>query len=174
MNENNTFAIRMMEARALKGISQAELSKIAGIAPATISSYENGKSPTINKALKIVNALEVSLDWLCGKDIEETESEKVPFSKIAKALIFLMNIQGVSCSFSDDFNEQTRCRIDIANETISSFLFDYQRIQGVLEDSSYTKYLKYSLVKTIIDKYSDFYGVSLGKRNIQCKYKCNY
>lgn len=157
MNESKIFAIRMIEARAIKEISQAELSRITGIAPATLSSYEHGKSPTINKALKIANALEVSLDWLCGKDIEETEPEKVPFSKIAKKLIFLLNIQGVSCSFSDDFNEQSKCRIDIDSETISSFLFAYQRIQGILEDNSYPQYLKDGLVKTIIDEYSDCY-----------------
>lgn len=157
MNESKIFAIRMIEARAIKEISQAELSRITGIVPATLSSYEHGKSPTINKALKIANALEVSLDWLCGKDIEETEPEKTPFSEIAKMLTFLLKIQGVSCSFSDDFNEQSKCHIDIDSETISSFLFAYQKIQGILEDSSYTQCLKYRLVKTIIDEYSNFY-----------------
>lgn len=159
MNENNIFAMRMKEARVKKEISQAELSRITGIAPATLSSYEKGKNPTIDKALNIANALGVSLDWLCGNNIEESELEKVPFSEIAKMLISLLKINGISYRISGPYCavDAPLGYIDVYSEAMTNFLSDYQRIQGILEDNSYPQYLKDGLIKTIIDKYNNFY-----------------
>lgn len=159
MNENNIFAMRMKEARLKNEISQAELSRITGIAPATLSSYEKGKNPTIDKALNIANALGVSLDWICGNDIEENEPEKIQFSEIAKMLIFILKIDGISCRFAGKYEivGDPLGYMDIYSEAVINFLADYNRIQSILEDNTYPQYLKDGLIKTIIDKYDSFY-----------------
>ena len=69
MDEINIFAQRLKEARMKAGLSQAELSRRTGVAPATLSSYEvtdSSKKPTMEKVILIAKALNVSLDWLCG------------------------------------------------------------------------------------------------------------
>ncbi len=77
MNEKMMFAERLKEARQKADISQAELSRRTGISPATLSTYEKGKTPPIDKALQIAQALSVSLDWLCGNEPVPTPKKNV-------------------------------------------------------------------------------------------------
>lgn len=163
MDENNIFAIRMKEARSKKEMSQAELSRITGIAPATLSSYEKGKNPPIDKAALIAKSLNVSLDWICGNDTKENVSEEVPFSDIAKTLLFLLKINGISYAAGkvNEFGyipeEETLGYIFIDSYAIYNFLNEFLRIRNILEDDSYPQYLKNGLIKTVIDKYSKYY-----------------
>ena len=67
----NIFAKRLHETRTELKLTQAELAAKVGITAATVSGYENGKG--VKKAAletidNIANALNVSVDWLCGKD----------------------------------------------------------------------------------------------------------
>ena len=56
--------------RTSKGISQAELGRKTGICRQNICEYEKGRSGgTIESALRIAKALNVSLDELCGEEI---------------------------------------------------------------------------------------------------------
>lgn len=77
------FAERLREARTAAKLTQLELAKTAGVTAATISAYESTdeskrKNPSLENAVKISNALSVSLDWLCGNDsytqLNETEA----------------------------------------------------------------------------------------------------
>lgn len=159
MDENNVFAVRMKEARVKMDMSQAELSRLTGIAPATLSSYEKGKNPPIDKAAAIAKYLNVSLDWLCGNDSENNETGKVSFSEIAKMLIFILKIDGISyrCAGVYEPVGNPLGSMDIYSEAVTNFLEDYNRIQSILEDNTYPQYLKDGLIKTIIDKYDSFY-----------------
>jgi transcriptional regulator with XRE-family HTH domain len=68
------YSRRMKEARLKKGINQKELAYLVGVSPGSISAYEKAddapgsKTPPVDVAYKIANALDVSMDWLCGKD----------------------------------------------------------------------------------------------------------
>ena len=70
----NVFGKRLVEARRAKKLKQQELADIVNIAASTLSSYENlspsqfdkGKAPSIYTVYKMSEALNVSLDWLCG------------------------------------------------------------------------------------------------------------
>ncbi len=63
------FDQRMKEARTRKGWTQRQLAEKAEVSPSAISSYESyGKMPPIDIAVRIAEALEVSLEWLCGVD----------------------------------------------------------------------------------------------------------
>lgn len=71
------FAKRLKEARQNKGIKQKELSELTGISVAMLSAYENpnakaGKNPTLSTAYTLANALDVSIDWLCGNDLDRS------------------------------------------------------------------------------------------------------
>ena len=67
--ENLVFSKRLKETRQSSGMSQADLAERANVTSATISAYEStGKSPSVNIAMRIAQALDVSLDWLCGNE----------------------------------------------------------------------------------------------------------
>jgi len=67
-----TFGERLTKVRKRKGISQADVGKKIGINGDAYGRYErNEVRPTIEMAVKIAQALEVSLDYLTGNsDIE--------------------------------------------------------------------------------------------------------
>ncbi len=67
-----TFGERLTQVRKRKSLSQAEVGKKIGINGDAYGRYErNEVKPTIEMAVKIAQALEVSLDFLTGNsDIE--------------------------------------------------------------------------------------------------------
>lgn len=67
-----TFGERLTQVRKRKSLSQAEIGKKIGINGDAYGRYErNDVRPTIEMAVKIAQALEISLDYLTGtSDIE--------------------------------------------------------------------------------------------------------
>lgn len=67
-----TFGERLTQVRKRKNLSQAEIGKKIGINGDAYGRYErNDVRPTIEMAVKIAQALEISLDYLAGtSDIE--------------------------------------------------------------------------------------------------------
>lgn len=61
--------IKLREARREKGLRQADLAQIVHVSIQTISGYETGYAqPPIDILVKIANALEVSTDYLLGRE----------------------------------------------------------------------------------------------------------
>ena len=68
----NAFCKNMRRVRKAKEMSQEELSRLTGIGRTSIANYEIGKNePNISQAMKIAQALSVSMNKLC----EEKEGE---------------------------------------------------------------------------------------------------
>ena len=89
--DNSLFSERLKEARLNAKLKQTELSKQSGVTAATISAYERadegkGKNPSLENAIKLAQALNVSLDWLCGLAVS---NEKVQISDFLKLLVKL-------------------------------------------------------------------------------------
>src|SRR5690554_7694427 len=62
-----TFGERLMTVRKKKSLSQAETGKKIGISGDAYGRYERGEvRPTIEMAVKISKAMDVSLDYLTG------------------------------------------------------------------------------------------------------------
>lgn len=81
------FAQRLKEARTTAKMTQADLCKLSGVTAATISAYESsdgtkGKNPSLDNALKLAQALNVSLDWLCGSIVSNSKIQITDFIKI--------------------------------------------------------------------------------------------
>lgn len=75
----------MKEAMFIKNMTTHTLSEITGINSGTISSYlkTKGSMPPADKALKIAEALEVSIYFLVNgfeKALEKRNVQKIPFS----------------------------------------------------------------------------------------------
>lgn len=147
MEENNIFAIRLKEARIKKNISQAELSRLTGIAPATLSSYEKGKSPTIDKAIKIANVLDVSLDWLSGKKTESfLETRESTFRFVLKAIALIISEGFASIPVKDSEDEPSELIFDeLGSNYFSDFIGDFLGI------STAKKFLPPEMAQTLDD-----------------------
>ena len=87
--QKEIFAQRLSELRKEKNETQAEFSQRTGIRQQTISGYENGKiSPTLDAAIEIAKACDVSVDWLCGL----TDTRRNKFIEYADVIMALVNI----------------------------------------------------------------------------------
>ncbi len=76
-----TFGERLILVRKRKKMSQADIGKKIGINGDAVGRYErNEVRPTIEMALKLAQALEVSLDFLTGNS--DTEIDKATLNRI--------------------------------------------------------------------------------------------
>lgn len=71
------------KAREAKNMNQKEFAQIIGVTQSNLSSYERGNIPTLDKLLKIANAADVSLDWLCNHHSSPTLKDLLMWFLIA-------------------------------------------------------------------------------------------
>lgn len=91
MNYCADFGKRLREARVLSGMKQPALADKIGISSQMISAYENGKrSPSIEVAAALAKELNVSLDYLCG--LESNESNNMEISSYGAAIQYLSKL----------------------------------------------------------------------------------
>ena len=63
------FNNRLREVRMSKGLTQEKLSEIVGVSLRNYQYYEQGKHvPSFEVLIALANALEVSIDYLVGRD----------------------------------------------------------------------------------------------------------
>ena len=69
MKTSNVFPKRLKELRLKKGLTQTELGEKVGVKQNTFTNWENGKrEPNFENLIKIADLLEVSVDWLFGRE----------------------------------------------------------------------------------------------------------
>lgn len=83
---------RVKEARINKNYTQEELGDIIGVSKVSICGYETGnRTPTMAMFLKLSDALDVTVDYLLGKELkavcEEQEDYTVMVSQIDLEII---------------------------------------------------------------------------------------
>lgn len=60
---------RLKQAREAKGLTQIDCAKAVGASQAAYSYYESDlRTPSVTVLMRIANLLDVSVDWLLGKD----------------------------------------------------------------------------------------------------------
>ena len=84
---------RIKEERMKRKMSQQQLGDLLGVTKVSICGYENGtRTPTMETFLKIVEVLDITPDYLLGRDInvicEEEEKYVKKISKCDLNLIF--------------------------------------------------------------------------------------
>ena len=61
---------RLKELRIKKGLSQQKLGDLIGVTKVSICGYENGtRIPTIENLIKLSDALEITIDYLLGREV---------------------------------------------------------------------------------------------------------
>lgn len=65
----NKFPERLKQRRKELGMCQAELSRRIFVTQSVVCGYESGKAlPSISTLIIIADALDVSIDWLLGRE----------------------------------------------------------------------------------------------------------
>ena len=84
--KNNTFGKRLRELRLeTLNMNQREFAKRLGIPQPALSAYESGRNkPTIDSVINISDKCNVSIDWLCGRDIKPRNIEVEAYSSVEK------------------------------------------------------------------------------------------
>lgn len=108
-----TFAERVKEARKKAGLSQAELAEKLGVGQNTVSNYENatgekGSAPKLETAARIADVLNVSLDWLVGRDNAESKADITGKEFLNHLIALLKNPRYDSFLNEDDEASYTR------------------------------------------------------------------
>ena len=81
---------RLKELRKAKGLTQEQLGELVNVTKVSICCYENGtRTPNLDTFQDLLNVLEVSADYLLGKDIKASvmkDNEVLYSIKIPKEL----------------------------------------------------------------------------------------
>ena len=73
------------EARLAKGLSQEQLGKLIGVSKVAICWYEgNSRTPTLENFEKLLDALDLSADYLLGREVNAVSEDSSYTVKIAK------------------------------------------------------------------------------------------
>lgn len=76
MNKMVVFKMRLSSMRKSKGLNQGDLAELVGVTRQCIAYYEKTgarRGPSLEIAIKLADALGVSLDWLAGRDDEAND-----------------------------------------------------------------------------------------------------
>ncbi len=73
-NADNVFGERLKTLRTInKNMTQKEFAELIGIPQPTLSAYESGRNkPAIDAVISIADKCNVSVDWMCGRDKQDS------------------------------------------------------------------------------------------------------
>lgn len=156
MLDLQVFANRLKAARTQKNMSQADLAKAVGVATGTISVYENpsgGRYPALDKTIAIAETLEVSVDWLCGRENKSAvEQGGLALLKELLAIIEKLDLSVDTASRSGFVS--TFIGVPASNTELIGFFKEYKKIEPILQDNTIDDYLKKGLKKALFEKFS--------------------
>ena len=78
-----------------QGITKTELGRNTEISEGTIRSWEKGKQPSLDKACKIAQYLNISLDELCGIEINYDNKQIITDQGTQAAVRKLLDVEDV-------------------------------------------------------------------------------
>ena len=72
------LAVRLREVREKRGYKQVDLARRTGIPPSAVSQFETGRrEPSLRTVSKLADALGVTVDFLCGRPVQEASRGEV-------------------------------------------------------------------------------------------------
>ncbi len=153
----NVFSDNLIEFRRKRKIKQEKLAEMADLSTTIISEYENRrKTPSITSAKKIADALGVTLDELCGNDIENQFKRKLDNEAVLTVLGALNILQAqvrVDKSIELTFDSK-KDSADYSTSIILDFFKEYEIIQN-FANSGATEDMVESLIDNLKEKYKD-------------------
>ena len=165
MSSLTTFSKRLKEARLKAGLTQAQLAKKAHTTAATISSYESVgeiKKASLDLVMSLAQALDVSMDWLCGIDKGELEKGYSAEFTAKEYLYSLVRVDTEASIRTDKEilrglpNEDEACRY-FTRATRAEFSIKIRKLLEAYKHGVLTK----DLFETCVDKIAEDYSKCL-------------
>lgn len=151
------FSERLKQIRQKRDLSYKQLSDLSGVTATALSNYEkNGKIPNLDSAVKIAQALQISLDWLCGIE-NQTNSKKDDSKTILQELSHIMD--SFEFEIEHKSNENLVNVVDTffkcsVSDNIASFCQEYAAIKQMEKITQLmTPEMKQDLISGLVKKY---------------------
>lgn len=115
----NLFAERLKEARLRANMNMADLAKKTGLTASAISSYEamdeaKNKAPSLPNAMKLAQALGVSLEWLSGFNTVKA-TDIFPLEEVAEKVLIALDLLA-DCHFEIELDKTYNSFLDLGEE----------------------------------------------------------
>lgn len=170
------FGKRLKEARTEKGMTQKDLADLSGVSTVMISSYERseaetGKNPALSSIFSIASALDVSIDWLCGRTDKKSVKPKIDTKTFLLCYLSFFNSGGVGKLSDRQLQKMIKnmkssfngISLDIYKpifgekkaKTIYHFTKDYFEVLPVLRNGGLPLEIQNTIITKIIDDYKD-------------------
>ena len=94
MENFDVLHTRLKEAREKAGLTQKALAEKSSVSKQAISNYERDRIPTLESLVAIAETLNVSVDWLLGKEQEKPQSEPENLADVFQTIEMLENALG--------------------------------------------------------------------------------
>lgn len=161
MSSLTTFAKRLKEARTKVGLTQAQLAQKAKTTAATISSYESIggiKKASLDLVMSLAQALDVSMDWLCGIDKGELEKGYSTEFTVKEYLYSLVRVvtemsTRVDEEVSANSNDVYLC---FTQKSLSAFVRKIKDLLKVYRAGTLTEDLFITCVDKVVNDYSEY------------------
>lgn len=177
MDRMAIFSSRLKEWRIKKKLTQQQLGERAGCTTATVFSYESGnvKNPSLSIAVKLAEALNLSMDWLLGFRSTYPESKLDPsvlhpktrvidYDEINKYSYFdtISYFKSyvrvlVDLSTTAELSSPTVVKLEQSNPILSDFLKKANGLVTVYHDGAISAEVFDKAIDDLIDKYTDDY-----------------
>lgn len=148
------FAQKLRELRAGLMKTQKQAANMVGIAPTTLSAYENGtKIPVLDVAVKIAEAYGISLDWLCGRDAGNGEPREIEtLGDVIQQLSRILHIRTLFSLSSYDDTGHVIASIDTTDGDMVTILLKWADVlrlyhDGTIDDDMYGPWLTKQIEK---------------------------
>lgn len=163
------FAKNMEAQRKRLKLYQKDIAEKTGLTKAAISSYEKGtKLPNLENAIKIANALDTTVDELCG--MKSNVATMSTYSDLLEVLMNIVDMTNADVSAlcekevkygvkGDPFTLTTYlCDLKIENETLHNLVKDWEKILKLYREKTIDEEL-YEAWK--MKKKQDYHGYPL-------------
>lgn len=140
----DVFAERLKKAREGAGLTKKALSEKAGVSVVSLVDYESrSKTPNLTSVCAIANALDISVDWLCGFQYpEDGPTGTGPNYKTARVLFNVIKL--IDNSFTDEFFDHMDNNI-VNNTPMYDFFHEYCQMKNSFREEAYeSEYFKYT------------------------------
>lgn len=134
----NLFSARLKKARNSASKNQSEVAELCKTTQSAISSFEHGTAtPNLEVAADIANLLGVSLDWLCGGDMQNIKTLGDAARVLASVIEMLPDAEIIQYNSSDDtfFNGPAyRVALTFEDGIMYNFLVGLQKLLQAVEE----------------------------------------
>lgn len=151
--------------RNQKGMTQKELAEKIGTTPATISAYESSRegkkiSPALENLVAVARVLNVSIDYLCGNDVQKTAKSKIDsikdYLKMIASTHEIFGMYNVEIAAQIDQSLTNKAGITFpCGSCMYDFLREWNGVYGLYEGKTLDIVTYEGIVDVLCNKYAE-------------------